>query len=164
MTANINPDTGIAYGYISANRLDGELVDKLMYGDQAVNESAQEAYREYVRDWRAERYRAWEEDYRDERVGREEEPDDDAEPSEREVQAFWDDYHSCECEPEISGEYEGVKYRTSWLGGALNFFILFSPHVTTTARMASPCVPNAAILDTLDGSVTGYNVPNDWRV
>ena len=28
---------------------------------------------------------------------------------------------------------------------------------------ASPCVPGAAILDTLDGSECGYDVPADWR-
>ena len=27
----------------------------------------------------------------------------------------------------------------------------------------SPCVPGAAILDTLDGSTFGYDVPADWR-
>lgn len=155
MTANINPETGIAYGYISSNVLDSEVVDQLLYGAHSTNESAEEAYREWERDWRREREHALKDDESDDA--------EDLEPSEEEKQAFWDDYHSCESEPEISGEYEGVKYRTSWLGGALNFFILFSPHVTDKARLASPCVPNAAILDTLDGSVTGYNVPNNWR-
>ena len=145
MIANINPDTGIAYGYISANVLDNEVVDQLLHGAYSTDESREEAYSEWLRDWR-----------------RENAPnDDDAQPDEATIQEFWDDYQ-CD-EPDISGEYEGVKYRTSWLGGALNFFILFSPHVTDRARMASPCVPNAAILDTLDGSVTGYNVPDDWR-
>jgi hypothetical protein len=66
-------------------------------------------------------------------------------------------------EPHIEGEAEGVKYSTSWLGGALNFFIFKSPFMTGAARRASPCVPNCGILDVLDGEVTSYNVPPDWR-
>lgn len=137
MVANIHPETGIAYGYISANALDSDVVDSLMYGDQAINESRDSAFKEAFPDY--------EEDGADE----------------SDIQRFWDSYE--DYEPEIRGVYEGVFYRTSWLGGALNFFILESPHVTDKARLASPCVPNAAILDTLDGSVTGYNVPDDWR-
>jgi hypothetical protein len=66
-------------------------------------------------------------------------------------------------ELEVQGCFENVRYVTSWLGGALNFFILESPHITHKAGKASPCVPNAAILDTLAGSITGYDVPNNWR-
>jgi len=137
MIANINPTTGIAYGYISANALDHETVDELLYGDKAENETRNEAFREAFPDY------------------------DEATADEKAIQAFWDQYE--DYEPEISGELEGVKYRTSWLGGALNFFILESPVTTDKARLASPCVPNAAILDTLDGSVSGYDVPADWR-
>jgi len=140
MIANIHPETGIAYGYISANALDSELVDSLMFGEQATNESCDSAFREEFPD------------YEETQGGVE---------TEKAVQRFWDSYE--DYEPEISGELDGVSYRTSWLGGALNFFILKSPHVTDKARLASPCVPNAAILDSLDGSVTGYNVPDDWR-
>ena len=134
MIANINPKTGIAYGYISANALDDEVVEELMYGGQATNETADEA-----RD-------AWLADA--ENIGK-----DECE--------FWDQY--CDYEPTISGEYEGVVYATSWLGGALNFFILQSPVVTDKACLASPCVPNAGILDKLNGGVASYDVPPDWR-
>ena len=134
MTANINPKTGIAYGYISANALDDEVVEELMYGGQATNETADEA-----RDvWLA-----------------------DAENNGKDECEFWDQY--CDYEPTISGEYEGVVYATSWLGGALNFFILQSPVVTDKACLASPCVPNAGILDKLNGGVASYDVPPDWR-
>jgi len=137
MIANINPETGIAYGYISANSLDSDLVQELLYGPKAIDESYADAYRDAFPD----------------------NPESDADYAA--VQAFNDSY---ECgESTISGELDGVTYRTSWLGGALNFFILKSPWTTDKARLASPCVPNAAILDTLDGSVTGYNVPDDWR-
>lgn len=133
MTANINPETGVAYGYISSTALDDELVDALLYGPQSTNQSYQEALEE----WKA--------------------ANEDSD--EQEFSDSYEDY-----EPIIHGEYEGVTYQTSWLGGALNFFIFQSPHITDQARMASPCVPNAAILDTLDGTITGYDVPSEWRV
>lgn len=34
---NRNPDTGVRYGYISANSLHPELVDELQFGPQAVD-------------------------------------------------------------------------------------------------------------------------------
>ena len=111
-TANINPETCVSFGYVAANDLDQDLVDRLIYG--GVNESQLE----------------------------------------------------CEQESYIHGEYEGVKYATSWLGGALNFFILESPVITTKACRASPCVPNAGILkhpeDPEGGSVESYGIPEDW--
>lgn len=70
-----------------------------------------------------------------------------------------DDYD----EPYAEGVYDDVRYRTSYLGGALNFFILESPVVTDHAGLASPCVPNAGILSyTMDGGVQAYSVPESW--
>lgn len=140
MVANINPTTGIAYGYISGKALDGELESTLLFGPQAVNETANAAFTD------------WKEEFVD-REGRE--------PDERDEQGFWDEYE--DYEPFITGDLDGVTYASSWLGGALNFFIFKSPVTTDKARLASPCVPNAGILDTLDGSVTSYDVPADWR-
>lgn len=178
MTANINPETGIAYGYIAANSLDSEVIDTLMYGSQAKDLTFEQYKKdlpkldilkgwdvEIVKNLRTGAY-GWidlgdkdfslnfltEEDAIEEALAR---YGDDL------PQSLIDDYQPDE--PEIEGEYEGVHYRTSWLGGALNFFIFSSPHITDKARMASPCVPNAGILDTLDGSVTSYDVPADWR-
>ncbi len=139
MVANINKNTGIAFGYISARALHDDVVDSLL--NDGINESYQEAYKEH-------KAALIEEGLTEDVI-------------ERKMEIFaerWEDY-----EPTISGEYEGVKYCTSWLGGALNFFIFESPVITEKARLASPCVPNAAILDTLDGSVQGYDVPADWR-
>lgn len=149
MTANINPDTGIAYGYISSNCMNQEVVNDLMFGDQAVNLSFHEAWLEYKREKAAA--------FMDEGLS-EEDADLAAEDMAPEFADQYEDY-----EPEIEGVYEGVRYKTSWLGGALNFFIFWSPFITESARLASPCVPNAGILDVLDGSVTSYNVPHDWR-
>ena len=150
MSANINPKTGIAYGYIAANALHPDIVSSLLYGDGCdsfTDHSWQAMKVNAIAEWRAEN------------------PDS-------ELDDFWiweeicdnvADYYQPD-EIETSGDYDGVSYATSWLGGALNFFIFYSPHVTNSAGRASPCVPNAGILDDLDGDVTSYNVPDDWRV
>ena len=151
MQTNVNPITGVAYGYISADALDQDVVQELLYGpgaddltylereEEAAKDAANEAYERGL-DYGTTAY----EDFVDRRVSEEM------------------DNFQCD-EPTIHGECGGVEYRTSWLGGALNFFIFFSPVTTDKARAASPCVPGAAILDTLDGSTFGYDVPADWR-
>lgn len=151
---NTNPRTGVAYGLIAANALDGEIVERLMFGGQARDllfEKFCEELRDEIRIAAAENgfvegsadSDAWQDDEFERRVARERHDPD---------------------EPEIEGRYEGVSYRTTWIGGALHFWIFESPHTTDKARRASPCAPGAAILDTLDGSESGYDVPADWRV
>lgn len=116
--ANINPETGVAYGYVSANSLHPEVVDELLY---SYNMVASGSLPDHLGD-------------------------------------EFDD------QPEAAGfTPEGVRYCTSYLGGALHFFILQSPVTTDRARRASPCVPNAGIIDTLDGNVSSYDVPDSWR-
>lgn len=159
MIPNINEKTGIPYGYISANALDSEVVDSLMFGSQAVDLSYAEFYSEqmcqifnaevtddnYVTIMSDEGYEEWLDEHYDGDWRQE----------------ISDQYEPCElC---VEGVYEGVTYCSSWLGGALNFFILESPVTTDKARRASPCVPGAGILDTLDGSEFSYDVPGDWR-
>lgn len=140
---NTNPETGIAYGYISANALDSELVDQLMYGTQAVDNDYEEALREYLRECR------------------EETPEDVDFDEDAHTQDFSDEYH-CE-EPNISGTLEGVDYAASWLGGALHFWVFHSER-ESTFRQCSPCVPGAADLDNPDSDgIVGYDVPQEWR-
>lgn len=150
---NTHPRTGVQYGYISANALDSEVVNALMYEtgtDLSYREalvnlanrlSLQVDHFKYEQHKEAEEWLANNHD----------------DIFDRWMQEYEDS------EPIVKGTYEGVEYLSSWLGGALNFFILYSPYITERARQASPCVPNAAILDTLDGNVRGYNVPNNWR-
>ena len=140
---NTNPATGIAFGYISANALDPEVVDRLQQG---LSLEYQQALEEFTASSKV-----------DPETG---EPisDDDLQVLFDQFAEDWEDD-----EPTYEGTHEGVKYRTSWLGGALHVWIFESPHTTDKARRASPCVPGAAILDTLDGSETGYDVPPDWR-
>lgn len=145
---NRNPETGIAYGYISANSLHPELVDTLMYGSNATNHS----YNEFVVNCA---HNAGFDPLNTD-------PDQAQEwLSERDDDNYILNYEGNE--EIISGTHEGVTYSTSWLGGALHFFIYHSPVITQKGRRASPCVPNAAILDTLDGEEEGYDVPADWR-
>lgn len=148
---NTNTSTGIPFGYISAQALNPEVVMDLTLGPQATDltwdefedhhrgriniEAAERGFEHGSRDW---------ENF-----------------CERELEKVLDDYSPVE--PCIAGVLDGVSYRTSWLGGALNFWIFDSPVTTDKARRASPCVPGAAILDTLDGSEFGYDVPADWR-
>lgn len=148
---NINIKTNIPFGYIAASALDSMVVDELLYGRGAVDVSSQSALDDaYERSGMEAAERGFDPSS----------PDWDS-FCDRRIHELMDDY---ECdEPHIEGEYEGVTYATSWLGGALNFWIFESPVTTDKARRASPCVPGAAILDTLDGSEFGYDVPADWR-
>ena len=160
MTANINPDTGIAYGYISADALDPDTVDELMYGRQAVDITYKAALEEWLSAARHDH-----DNMHEENAGNPE-FDHRAFDEDAATEEFSEDYN-CD-EPTIEGEidcpgYGPVQYATSWLGGALHFWIFKSPFTTDEARRASPCVPNAGILDTCDGDVTAYDVPADWR-
>jgi hypothetical protein len=149
-TANIDLTTGIAYGYISANCLDSDLVNELM--GNSLNATAAAAFDEWLYN-KATQLMA-----NDLSINGINEAMEEASNYSHE---FWDSWE--EDEPCVEGEHEGVKYASSWLGGALNFFIFESPNVTEHARIASPCVPNAGILDTLDGDVKAYDVPDGWR-
>lgn len=147
---NINPETGIAYGYISANALDQDVVNELM--NNGTNATAAAAFDAWLHE-KATQLLASDTDISGINAAMEEAQEYSYE--------FWDSWD--EREPCVEGEHEGVTYASSWLGGALNFFILKSPVVTEHARLASPCVPNAGILDTLDGDVQSYDVPPEWR-
>lgn len=149
--ANINPTTGIPYGLISANALHPDVVDVLMYGSQAIDLT----------------YKRWEDEQRRE-LG--------IEAAERGLDhgsPDWENWveHRLEAraeltdfdEVEVEGVFEGVHYMSTWLGGALTFFIMESPFTTERAGKGSICVPNCAILDSLDGGDYGYNVPDSWR-
>ena len=157
MTANINPETGIAYGYISSNVMDCDVVHILLF-ETGKNIEYAGARIEYMHT------RAME-------LMTDEEYTEAQEDEALEVRLYdldpnWEMSFNDEYQPDelmVEGEYEGVKYASSWMGGCLCFFIFESPFTTHTAGRASPCVPNAGILDTLDGDVTAYNVPDDWR-
>jgi hypothetical protein len=161
---NTSPTTGVRYGVISCASLNQDLVnEQLSYGPGAKDLSYAEAYAEAKKD--AER-RA---DQIEEEVktSAAEQGVIDAELEnwleqateaayERLGYADRDDLINCDLEkfsdlyqcdePVIEGEYEGVKYRISWLGGAPLLWVLEGP-IGYAARLCSPCVPNAADLD-----------------
>lgn len=181
MFTNINPETGIRYGYISAQSIHPVVLDTIMYsvGKDLTYEAAKlEAKAEVERE--ADQI---EEEARiaiAERGGYTDREAEDALEEEIELaynRLGYDDQedfidsklsramdHIYIEEPIIEFEYKGVKGRTSWLGGALNLWIFESPH-TNTFALCSPCVPNACNLDQPepDGYV-GYDVPPHWRV
>lgn len=149
ITENINPETGIRYGYIAANSLDPELVDKLQCGPRAENMGFRLACEE-LEDalWMV----------------------CDGGMSNRAIKNLieyatdllndeWEDE-----EPIHAGTLDGVTYRTSWCGGALHVWVLYSP-ISGRYALCSPCVPNAGNLDRPDedGELT-YDVPEYWRV
>lgn len=153
---NRNPKTGIAYGYISANQLDGGVVETLLHGPQAVDHT----YMEAVVNMASERGFEPSGDLYTDASDAEEYLNEQMQPDE--IGWWGNDVPDIE-EPIVTGTYEGVSYQSSWLGGALNFWIFESPVTTDKGRRASPCVPGACILDTPDGSESGYDVPADWR-
>ena len=178
---NRNLKTGIRYGCISANSLDPDVVDTLLYGPQAKDLS----YQQCVDRIQAELEREadiieeealiglsevdyamrYNEDAQEaaiegayERLGYDDRADFLETRMEREHDFIQID------EPIIAGELDGVKYQTSWLGGALNVWALESP-VTGRYTECSPCAPGAGNLDCPDpGGVLTYDMPVDWRI
>lgn len=147
MTINTNEKTGIPFGYIAADKLDPEIVTALQMTGKDVHYD--EAWSQFLAEKRTE-------------LGLHDGSDEENGFEPQDYQQEFDDSYNPD-EPVHEGELEGVTFRTSWLGGALNVWIFESPYITHRARKASPCVPGAAILDTLDGGETGYDVPPDWR-
>ena len=140
MQPNVNPETGIRYGIISANSLDGELVQDLLYyeGEDLSWKEAEEEIKIAMRE-----EGVTEEDW-------------DRTLDDRLSDVYID-------EPIVEGECEGVKYRTSWLGGALHFWI-FESHRIGKYNLCSPCAPNAGNLDCPnENGYECYDVPEGWR-
>jgi hypothetical protein len=154
MTANTNPKTGVRFGYIHADALHPEVVDALLYGSQAKNLSYEQAREEHMARARSE--------FESERTFTDE---FDANFEEDKFSERYQGEEEC-----IEGTYKGVSYCTSWLGGALNFFICASPVTVLVNSLCSPCVPNAGNLDSGfavfkdegDSGFLCYGVPADW--
>ena len=150
---NYNPESGVPYGVIACNSLESDLVDALWY-THGTDLSYEEAMRE-LRECVAAQMRDEEEN---------------GECPVRSVDDFNDELddiieqraeHIEIDEPTIEGEYEGVQYHISWLGGAPLLWVFKSPHINPHAQ-CSPCVPGAGDLDS-EGDVLCYDVPDDWR-
>lgn len=208
MIVNTNPTTNIRYGVIACNSLDDDLVNHLFYGSQAKNLSEEEAMADAKEDAEKQADDIEEEAYDsardrfDARFGHPPFTTIDhqlvAELHEAEIDACYEhhgfsgrddfiEHHASTegleiAEPTIEGEHEGVKYRIAWLGGAPLLWVLDGP-LGYCDRLCSPCVPNAAdldsgfigqtreatparyhdrILQTLQEGSLCYVVPPDW--
>jgi len=91
------------------------------------------------------------------------------------LEAAADDYINDE--PIYEGETDGIKWRTSWLGGAPHLIVLESPYYGV-GQVCSPCVPNALNGSTVQsifrdedaagchasvaGGIYGYALPTTW--
>lgn len=147
---NMNPLTGIPYGCVSANDLDPEMVEVLLYQNSNTKNISFINYMAYVFGVEAaEAYAA--------------NNLDQLEDSTAEAMTLHAANYEAE-EEEICGVYDEVHYQSFFLGGALHFFITKSPWVTQQAQRASPCLPNAGILPPLCQGLTKccYTIPWDW--
>jgi len=144
---NINPETGVRYGLISANSLDPEVICDLQANGRDVH---WEAHKQQIADDlqmevdNGAKFENFDEelDYRVDRAA-----------------DRWDDD-----EPVHEFDYQGVKGQTTWLGGALLVWI-FESKWTTNARLCNPCVPNCCDLDSVDpNGYEGYDCNPDWRM
>lgn len=156
---NINKTTGIPFGFIAATALDSELVDTLLYEAGTDHSQIEAIYNAAL-----ENFTEKHEELNTLEIGAIYDYVEEHFENEKNYEKFFEEVNNLSIEePTITGAYEGVEYATSYFGGALHFFILSSPVTTEKARKASPCVPNAGILDTLDGEEYSYNVPTNWR-
>lgn len=188
---NTNPETGVRFGVIAISSLDPDVAELLMYGPDAVDETYEAAYKEeeasanaeveallaeagiaatetdalmsdYDREGFIERW--LEKEYADLGV-----IDSDDIVAQR-LEAF-SDMFQCD-EPDIRGTYDDIEYRVGWLGGAPLLWVLKGPHGMARS-LCSPCIPNAADLDSgfcRETEVSGlqdegyfcYVVPSNW--
>lgn len=194
MNPNINPETGIRYGVVAVNNLDPALVQELWYGPDARDLSYEKAIVDLEVKFGAEWDSAMEDaeiaaSEVDAHMGDEERTkfieqhmadagfrwgfQDHATDLTREEWVEAQIESEAEFleidEPVIKGELEGVKYLLTWLGGAPLLTVLEGP-VGYAARLCSPCVPNAADLDSGYSDVEDsefvhecYIVPLSWK-
>lgn len=184
MLANTHAVTGIRFGVIACQNLDPDLVDTLMFGPQAINA----AYEDMLSNYRSSTQKAWlglvdeakiaaAESGADRELGYDE--DDWIEKwFERQGHGASFDYVDRVVERELSdldvdepvyeGVFEGVTYSIAWLGGAPILCAKEGP-VGYANSLCSPCVPNAADLDSgfglqehTEGGWQCYVVPQDW--
>lgn len=147
MSANVNPETGIRYGIISAISLDPEIVNQIQCEGRDVRwEDAKRDLEDTIRS-------ACE--------GLMSKHDVDAVVDEALDRMNGDQW--VDDEPIHEFRIDGVMGQTTWLGGALLVWVFKSTDVGRF-ELCSPCVPNACSLDSpYPGGYEGYDVPGNWR-
>lgn len=180
MSANKNPDNGIAYGLIAVNSLDPDLFEDLLsFGtDRSFIEAREEILRrlEAEADLIEDECAAAAREVAYHMSDREHESFVDAAAQKAYAKLGYEDRdgfiaarladeteHLTIEEPVFEGTHDGVDWRTAWLGGAQLLWALRSP-VVGRFQPCSPCAPGAADLDTpCPDGIEGYDVPAGWR-
>lgn len=162
---NVNPETGVRFGYIATNLLNPDLVHELLYvhgTDETYKQACEEAKAGYIKDFNDaedeceiaadEIDRNMVEADREEFITKRMRSEHGIDTEEYDAESWaefkleeFSDTHSAD-EPVTTGVHEGVTYRTSWLGGALNLWVFKGPEGFCRS-LCSICVPNAANLD-----------------
>lgn len=156
MSTNKHPITGIAYGLIACQNLDDDVLHTLLY-EKGKDLSYEAACREETARQCDEFNAAL--DTVSQYTGSQHLVDDLRDEFEPDLNNFEPQIE----EPIIEGEYQGVHYHTTWLGGAQMLWVFESPHIEP-CRPCSPCAPGAGDLDNPEpnGMLT-YSVPPEWR-
>ena len=149
MLANINPDTGIAYGIVSMHLLNSWVWDE--FQDYGTNTSLEAAQAEVKSNFMNELLQ------------------DGVHPNaleERWAHAEDAEFEAIEIEEACyTLETDGMKLAISWLGGAPMVWVFFSPH-TSEVSLCSPCCPNAGDIQGPGNSGTeatsAYTLPPEW--
>lgn len=140
---NFNENVGLPFTYFSCNNLDHELINELQMNgfDVHYEEALQEA--SYKAETAVENgcFDDYDEAYEEELAN---------------LEDWYDD------EPCHEGEHEGVRYLTTWLGGALLLCVIDSPLRGKFSR-CSPCLPGALDGDT-PGDCEGFDIPENWKM
>lgn len=162
---NVNPETGVRFGYIATNLLNPDLVHELLYvhgTDQTYKAAYDEAKAGYIKEFNdameEAETAATETDHgmceadRESFISKHMKDNHDIDNEEYDAEGWaefkleqFSDTYSAD-EPITTGEHEGVTYQTSWMGGALNLWIFKGPE-GFCRNLCSICVPNAANLD-----------------
>lgn len=177
----MNTETMIPFGVIAANNLDGDLVDTLLHDSGAVDTSYKQAYadaklsaeKEFDSLLEDANIAAAETDHHMSDSDKEKfietfflkegHSDFDRESFVDAILEEFSETYQCD-EPSIEGTYEGVKYRTFWLGGAMLLWVFHSPWVVSVRSACSPCAPGAGDLDSglSPNGYLCYGVPDTW--
>lgn len=150
--SNINPTTGIRFGAISGQSIHPEVLDELH------SLASNEVYHR-LRDEREQQLRA-------ELRSTFDRIDDDLVEQVIEMQLEAESEHGDFNDEEPSADivHEGVSLNFGYLGGAVLLIIYDSPYTWVVESLCSPCVPNAANLDSAidpDGYIA-YAPANSW--
>lgn len=158
---NIHPTTGIRYGVISGDSLHPEVLDDMyLLASDSVSD-ALEAER------RSELTKALITAVKELLPHVPVDATDVADLVDQQIDWEAENIPTHYFEPDAEIEYEGYKLRYCYLGGAPIVFVLEGPTVVYANALCSPCVPNAADLDSGFSDEGGdgylcYGVPEDW--